>query len=115
LRAKKPGTTQTLLVTATATPTALKLCSAGIVFDSDAQRAKECWKDAEGKLNWELFFPALKKVIPEVANLICYAVHSTEVQVAWSCDAHLSIAHASIDLSESKFGSKTARATAFCV
>ena len=49
----------------------------GIVFDFDAHRAKDCWKDAEGKLNWELIFPALKKEIPEVANLICYAVRST--------------------------------------
>ena len=32
----------------------------GIVFDFDDHRAKTCWKDAEGKLNWELIFPALK-------------------------------------------------------
>ena len=49
----------------------------GIVFDFDVHRAKDCWKDSEGKLDWELIFPALKKEIPEVANLICYAVRST--------------------------------------
>ena len=49
----------------------------GVVFDFDAHRAHDCWKNAEGKLNWDVIFPALQKEIPEVANLICYAVRST--------------------------------------
>jgi hypothetical protein len=49
----------------------------GLVFDLDAHRAKDCWKDADGKLDWSLIFPALQKEIPEVASLICYAVRST--------------------------------------
>ena len=49
----------------------------GIVFDFDAHRAHDSWKYSDGKLNWDLIFPALQKEIPEVANLICYAVRST--------------------------------------
>lgn len=49
----------------------------GIVFDFDAHRAKEHWKDNEGKLDWTLIFTALKREIPQVAELICYAVRST--------------------------------------
>jgi hypothetical protein len=49
----------------------------GLVFDLDAHRAKDCWKDANGRLDWSLIFPALQKEIPEVASLICYAVRST--------------------------------------
>ena len=49
----------------------------GVVFDFDAHRAHDCWKNAEDKLNWDVIFPALQKEIPEVANLICYAVRST--------------------------------------
>ncbi len=49
----------------------------GLVFDLDVHRAKDCWKDADGKLDWTLIFPALQKEIPEVAGLICYAVRST--------------------------------------
>ena len=49
----------------------------GIVFDFDAHRAKECWKDTDGKLDWSLIYPALQKEIPEVASLICYAVRSS--------------------------------------
>ena len=49
----------------------------GLVFDFDAHRAQDCWKDADGKLDWEKIFPALQKEIPEVAQLICYAVRST--------------------------------------
>jgi hypothetical protein len=49
----------------------------GLVFDFDAHRAQDCWKDADGKLDWEKIFPALQKEIPEVAQLVCYAVRST--------------------------------------
>ena len=49
----------------------------GLVFDFDAHRALPCWKDSEGKLDWNLIFPALKKEIPIVAELICYAVRSS--------------------------------------
>jgi hypothetical protein len=49
----------------------------GVVFDFDAHRAHDCWKNVEGKLDWDMIFPALQKEIPEVANLICYAVRST--------------------------------------
>jgi hypothetical protein len=49
----------------------------GIVFDLDAHRAKDCWIDADGKLDWSLIFPAIEKEIPEVAKLICHAVRST--------------------------------------
>jgi hypothetical protein len=49
----------------------------GLVFDLDAHRAKDCWKDADGRLDWSLIFPAVQKEIPEVASLICYAVRST--------------------------------------
>ncbi|MEY3902189.1 MAG: hypothetical protein RL189_1495 [Pseudomonadota bacterium] len=49
----------------------------GLVFDFDAHRANDCWKDADGKLDWSKIFPALQKEIPEVAHLICYAVRST--------------------------------------
>jgi hypothetical protein len=49
----------------------------GIAFDLDAHRAKDCFKDAEGKLDWNLIQPALQKEIPEVAALMCYVVRST--------------------------------------
>jgi hypothetical protein len=49
----------------------------GLVFDLDAHRAKDCWKDVDGRLDWSLIFPALQKEIPDVASLICYAVRST--------------------------------------
>jgi hypothetical protein len=49
----------------------------GIVFDLDAHRAQEQWKDSEGRLDWELIFSALKKEIPEFANYLCHAVRST--------------------------------------
>ena len=49
----------------------------GLVFDLDAHRAKDCWKDSDGTLDWQLIYPALHKEIPEVATLISHAVRST--------------------------------------
>ena len=49
----------------------------GLVFDLDAHRAMDCFKDSEGSLAWDLILPALEKEIPEVAGLICYVVRST--------------------------------------
>ncbi len=49
----------------------------GIVFDLDAHRAQEQWKDSEGRLDWGLIFSSLKKEIPEFAKYLCHAVRST--------------------------------------